>query len=117
MDINLTAIERNLRLYGVPGVVTVLGVAGTLLIDPHPAGAGLQKMLAPLASGAFIACMAASAVGALWLGWRAVLEWRWERGTLDGGCVSCGGVMRHLDGRYGAYSKCMMCGEKREGWR
>lgn len=116
MDINLTAIARNLRLYGPPGAITAGGLLGTLLINPHPVGPAPLMILAPLAKGMFIASLVAMAAGSLWLAWRAVLEWRWERGTLDGGCLNCGFVMRHLDGRYGAYSKCMRCGSKREGW-
>lgn len=115
MDINITAIERNLRFYGAPAALTIFGLIGTLLIDPNPSGPVPVMILAPLAKGVFLACAAATAAGALWLGYRAVLEWRWQRGALDGGCLNCGGPMRHLDGRYGSYSKCMMCGSKREG--
>lgn len=38
MEFNQTAIERNLRLYGLPGLIAFLGLIGTMVIDPHPSG-------------------------------------------------------------------------------
>lgn len=116
MEFNQTAIERNLRLYGLPGLIAFLGLVGTLVIDPHPSGRPEEMYLAFIAEGAFILSAVALGVGALWMAYNALLEWRWERGDLEGGCFKCSGPMRHLDGRYGPYSKCRMCGAKREGW-
>ena len=48
--------------------------------------------------------------------WRWGLLYLWESGKLEGGCYNCGGPMSHKDGRYGPYSKCLICGSKREGW-
>ncbi|MNR69357.1 hypothetical protein D3C85_1945410 [compost metagenome] len=48
--------------------------------------------------------------------WRWGLLYLWETGKLEGGCYSCGGPVSHKDGRYGPYSKCLICGSKREGW-
>jgi len=54
-------------------------------------------------------------VGCLWMAYRGYMLYRWQAGHMDGDCLNCGGVMMHLDGRYGPYRKCYMCGVKREG--
>jgi hypothetical protein len=116
MDINITAIERNLRLYAAPAFLIVLGLVGVLLIDPSGQGAtGVGVLAIPIKRFVFAGAGVLTMVGALWLGYRGWLEWRWERGS-DGGCRKCGGSMQHLDGRYGTYSKCLMCGAKRKGY-
>jgi hypothetical protein len=113
---NITSIERNLRFYGPPGILLLIGMAGLLLIDPSGKGAsGLSLIALPFSQFLFYGAGVITMFGLLWLGYRAWLEWRWERGELDGGCMKCGGVVKHHDGRYGAYSKCMMCGAKRKG--
>lgn len=117
MDINITAIERNLRLYGLPTFLMLPGLAGIILIDPSskPANPFLQ-MVAPLSHALFFGAAGLVVVGAIWALWNAWLEYRWMRGDLAGGCDHCAGPMRHLTGRYGAYSKCLMCGNTRKGW-
>lgn len=116
VDINFTAIERNLRLYGMPGALILIGVVGMLLIDPAPDQASpVTAAIAPLARMAFIGSVLVALVGLIWMGWRVWLEWRWMSGKSDGGCLNCGGDMRHLEGRYSRYSKCLMCGAKRKG--
>ena len=116
MDINITAIERSLRLYSAPGFLTLLGIVGLILIDPSGQGvSGVGVLAIPVKRFAFAAAGLIGIGGALWLGYRGWQEWRWERGELDGDCRECGGVVRHLTGRYGSYSKCMMCGAKRRG--
>lgn len=116
MDISITAIERNLRLYGVPFGMMVIGGIGLLLVDPSSQVTGsVGQVLAPLKRYAFLGLGSLAMAGALWGGWRAWLEWRWANGNLVGGCYSCGGSIRHLRGRYGDYSKCLMCGAKQKG--
>jgi hypothetical protein len=116
VDINITAIERNLRLYAAPGSLALLGLAGLLLVDPSGQGVtGLASMAVPIKRVVFAGAGVLTMVGALWLGYRGWLEWRWERGSV-GGCRKCGGSMQRLNGRYGPYSKCLMCGVKRKGY-
>ncbi|MCY1544850.1 hypothetical protein D9M68_807580 [compost metagenome] len=117
MDINITAIERNLRLYGLPAFLILIGLIGVILIDPSSAPTNpMLQAIAPIKKMAFYGAAGLGSFGALWALRMAWLEYRWSRGELDGGCHNCGGPMRHLDGRYGAYSKCLMCGSKRKGW-
>lgn len=116
VDINITAIERNLRLYALPVAMMMIGVTASLLLDPVPARAGAPfGMLAPVMRYASLGFALLGLAGALWGGYRAWLEWRWGQGLSEGGCLRCGGDMQHLDGRYGSYSKCLMCGAKRKG--
>lgn len=115
---DITAIERKFRLYSVPGFLMLLGMTGLILIDPSGQGvSGVGVLAIPIKRFAFSACGLIGAAGVLLLGYRGWQEWRWERGELDGDCRSCGGVVRHLTGRYGAYRKCMMCGATRGGRR
>ncbi|MNZ55669.1 hypothetical protein D3C78_736010 [compost metagenome] len=117
VDINITAIERNLRLYGLPAFLLLLGLAGVALIDPSaPPASQIEQVIAPIKRIVFLGAAALAAVSAVWCLWRAGLEYRWSRGALDGGCHNCSGPMRHFDGRYGPYSKCLMCESKRKGW-
>lgn len=118
MDINVTAIERNVRRYALPGLLALIGVVAMLLIDPSATPTSVfEKIVAPLKKGMFWLAVGLALSGLTWGIYRAWLEFRWLQGELLGGCDHCGGPVRHLDGRYGAYSKCLMCGSKRNGWR
>lgn len=117
MDINVTAIERNIRLYALPGLLTLIGISAVLLIDPAAASTSpVDQIVAPLKRGIFWVAVGFIMAGIVWGLYRAWLEFRWMQGELLGDCDNCGGPLRHLDGRYGAYSKCLMCGSKRKGW-
>ncbi|MFI8744494.1 hypothetical protein ACIGKL_04980 [Pseudomonas sp. NPDC077186] len=117
MNINITAIERYIRLFGLPAFLMILGLVGMAFFSSKaPATdiasavfASVVRLLFPASAGLTIAA-------ALWLAWNCWQLHRWECGDLQGGCDRCGGVMSHKDGRYGAYSVCKMCGGKREGW-
>lgn len=115
MDINTTAIERNLRLFTQPGLLTLGGILGMLLLDPNGPAEGVTAILAQIQRIMALVAAGAAFVGSIWLAYRAWLAWRWETGSLEGGCSRCSGVMRHLGGKYADYSKCLMCGLKREG--
>lgn len=115
MDINITAIERNLRLYGRPAAIMAFGLLVMLLVELMPEGSGALAMVGALRPWAGLLAAGVCLWGACWLGYEAWREWRWERGALDGGCLNCGGPMRHMTGRYGDYSKCHICGQKRGG--
>lgn len=117
MNINVTAIERNIRLYALPGLLALIGIGTMLLIDPSAASVRpFDQMIAPLKRGVFWVAVMLTVGGIVWSLYRAWLEFRWMQGALLGGCDNCGGPLRHLDGRYGTYSKCLMCGSKRKGW-
>lgn len=115
MDINTTVLERNLTLFTGPVAVAIAGtfamVAGGNWVPDSP----LLSALKPLAEVLSVAGGVAAAGGCFWAAWRAWLLHRWTSGELNGGCYKCSGPMRHLSGRYGDYSKCLMCGGKREG--
>lgn len=117
MEINVTAIERNLRLYAVPASISLAGLVAMVLVDPGKQSAtGMAALAVPIKQVLFLAAAATTLAGALWFGYRAWLELRWQRGAIRG-CDNCGGAMQHFTGRYGDYSKCLMCGVKRKGHR
>lgn len=117
MNIDITAIERYLRLFGLPMFLVLMGLLGMALFSgPAPAGDLAAAVLANIGQIVFPASAALTMAASLWGAWNYWLLFRWERGDLQGGCNRCGGVMSHKDGRYGTYSVCKMCGGKREGW-
>lgn len=116
MEFNMTAIERNLRYYGPPAALAVGCFIVGLLAAPGEATTGIASILLPIQKAVHFASLAATVAGLFWFSYRVWIGWRVEQGEYEGGCINCGGPMRHLDGRYGAYSKCKMCGAKREGW-
>ncbi|MHB9798447.1 hypothetical protein ACYCAX_11615 [Pseudomonas sp. MT3] len=111
----MTNLPRFLRLNGRPVTLLLAGLAGAILIDPI-ASAPYEQISLPFKRALYFGALSMTAIGALWCSWNAWLEYRWSRGELNGGCDDCGGHVRHLSGRYGAYSKCLMCGSKRNGW-
>lgn len=115
MDINITAIERLVRLFAIPAAWAILPLIGyAILPDPgnsSPVLAGMAQVFQPVGNVMLLVSLA----GVAWIARRFWLLWKWESGDLDGGCYNCAGPMQHKDGRYGPYSVCMMCGSKREG--
>lgn len=117
MNIDITAIERYLRLFGLPFFLIFVGFLGMALFSGSAPTAGLATaVLANIGRMLFPASVALTIAASLWVAWNCWLLFRWERGDLQGCCNRCGGVMSHKDGRYGMYSVCKMCGDKREGW-
>lgn len=113
----MSDLERAFRLYARPILLIFIGLIGMGFVALTPDSAGVfDQMLLPIKRTVFYGALAVSCGGFLWFCWNAYLEYRWARGELDGGCHNCGGPMRHLSGRWGSYSKCRMCGSKREGW-
>lgn len=109
---NITNIERDLRLFVEPVLVVAGGMLGMLI-------ASQVLMARPVLAGAGqvvgLTCGGLAVAGLIWMAWRVWLLHRWEKGDLDGGCNSCGGIMSHFTGKHGDYSKCKMCGSKRQG--
>ncbi|UIP85001.1 hypothetical protein [Pseudomonas phenolilytica] len=112
MEINVTAVERSVRLFALPTALMLLGLA--LLAFTGGAMDTLSPTLETVIVPARWFLAGLSGLGALWFAWRLVLLYRWENGA-DGGCHRCGGFVRHLEGRWGDYSKCMMCGGTKSG--
>lgn len=116
MDINITEVERGLRFFGGPVCVTVVGLAGMAFVDQVTDIQGsFAVMVHQVATVAFLGMLAIFALGIAWTMRRGWLLYRLQRGDLVGNCQSCAGPMAHHSGRYGAYSKCLICGSKREG--
>jgi len=114
---NFTAIARSFNLYGQPALLMAAGTFGMLVSSPADVTAvGIEQIVEELKSYVFLACAALAMAGSFWGLWRVWLDYRHSRGDVIGGCDCCGGTMRHLDGRYGAYSKCLMCGSTQKGW-
>lgn len=42
--------------------------------------------------------------------WRTFILWKWESGNIDNCCQVCGGIVSEKHGRWGAYYKCLACG-------
>jgi hypothetical protein len=117
MNIDFTAIERYLRLFALPVFLMLIGLLGLMLFSNAAPAEGLAAALLANVGRILLPASAALTIAAcLWGAWNYWLLFRWERGDLQGGCIRCGGVMSHKDGRYGTYSVCKMCGSKREGW-
>lgn len=116
MEINFTAIERSGRLFALPLAVmllglVLLGITGGAMENQSPfLRPMLEAVIVPVRWG----LVGLSAWGALLLAWRWILLCRWVNGA-DGGCHHCGGFVRHLEGRWGDYSKCLMCGGTQSG--
>ena len=110
MEINVTAIERWVRQLATP---VALILAGLVFVW---AASKLEGLFGTPAVGMHTWALAVPLVGLIWAAWRLWQMYRWEAGDLEGGCLSCGGPMSQHDGRYGPYSRCRMCGDKREGW-
>lgn len=103
MDINVTAIERNIRLYALPGLLTFIGGSAVMQVDTSAASTSpFDQIITPLKRGVFGVAVGFTIGGVVWGLYRAWLEFRWMDGKLLGGCDDCGGPLRHLDGRYGA---------------
>lgn len=109
---NVTKVERYLRVLASP--ITCMVAGGILVAIGVKAKDALflESVARYLAFGG----LAATVVGLLWMIWVLFQMERWESGTVIGTCPTCGGVESNLDGRYGPYRRCRMCGAKREGW-
>ncbi|OCX96142.1 MAG: hypothetical protein BFD77_00555 [Pseudomonas sp. CO183] len=114
MDINITSIVRHFRLFAAPIGLCFLGVIVVLVTSQWSPSSPVLLGLKPIAETTSLIGALAAIAGCLWVGWNLWLLYRWENGLVDSGCYSCAGPMRHLTGRYGDYSKCLMCGCKRE---
>ncbi|WP_425914578.1 hypothetical protein [Pseudomonas sp. GWSMS-1] len=116
MNMDITAIERHLRLFGLPTFITLMGIAGMVLLsEPAEAVSIASSAFSPVANVLFPVSAALAFTGLVWLSWSLWQLYRWKNGNLVGECHNCGGVMSHKDGRYGTYRVCKMCGAKREG--
>lgn len=117
MDLDMTAIRRNIVLFALPTTLAVVGLIGMTFsagYDDH------SSALAVMVSGVFRMLFWPFAVlefvALVWLARNAWQLWRWLNGELEGGCVQCGGTMQHKNGRWSQYSLCNMCGSTRQGW-
>lgn len=118
MEINITALMRNLRLFAAPvGLILisafVLFGIGSYIQGSNPILDSMMRTIGPVLTWASFAGLVAGG------GWYLFNLWqlhRWENGSLVGGCDHCGGPVSHLEGRFGEYSKCKMCGRTRSGW-
>jgi hypothetical protein len=118
MDMNLTSMARYIRLFGVPSLMIALGSLLPLFLpDPGSLKETYLAGLHPLILSAHWLFLGVLAVGLAWFAWAGWQLHRWESGAMVGDCLSCGGSMSQLDGRYGPYRKCRYCGTKREGWK
>lgn len=113
MDINVTKLERNIRLFALPGFLMVVGLLASLFLPDPEAAPPLLKEIVPVA---YLIGLVAVVIGSAWFAWRLWQLHRWETGSINGDCHSCGGHMTQLSGKHGAYRKCEYCGSKKEGW-
>ncbi|MFJ5295623.1 hypothetical protein ACIQAL_03725 [Pseudomonas sp. NPDC088368] len=117
MNVDLTAIQRNVRLFALPISLITVGLIGMLICAGHDdQTTPLAAMMTTVLQVAFWAALTLAAIGASWLARNTWLLWRWESGELVGSCTTCGGVMQHRNGRWSQYSRCNMCGSTRQGW-
>ena len=109
---NITKIERYFRVLVQP--VACMLVGGAFV------AAGVKAKDALLLQGAapYLAYggLAVAVSGFLWMSWALFQMERWENGSVVGTCPNCGGAESNFEGKHGPYSRCKMCGAKREGW-
>lgn len=118
MDMNFTTMARYIRLFGMPLLMIALGILLPLFLpDPGSLKETYLAGLHPLILGVHWLFLGVLAAGLTWFAWAGWQLHRWESGAMVGDCLSCGGSMSQLDGRYGPYRKCRYCGTKREGWK
>lgn len=109
---NITKIERYVRVLALPVFLMVVGGI-SVAVGVKAKDALLLASVAPyLAFGG----LGAAVFGVFWMIWALFQMDRWERGSIVGTCPNCGGAESSLDGKYGPYRRCRMCGAKREGW-
>lgn len=115
---NITMIERMLRLFAAPSALVLVSMLAMSMLHGEPGASTdlLSSLTSHLWEMLRWPLLATFAWGILWFFLNAWRLYRWESGEADGGCINCGGPMSHKDGRYGPYSKCLICGSKREGW-
>lgn len=114
----MTALARSFRLFAAPAALILFSFSVSLAIgsytpDTNPIWDSMMQSIGPVLTWVSLTGLIA---GGAWYGFNLWQLYRWERGNLEGGCDRCGGSVRHLNGRYGAYSKCKMCGGTRSGW-
>ena len=117
MNLDLTAIHRNVRLFASPIILTAAGLMGVLICVGHDdQSTPMAIMMFGFLQILFWPAAVLSLGGIAWLARNTWLLWRWENGELIGSCTKCDGVMQHRDGRWSQYSRCNMCGSTRQGW-
>lgn len=92
-----------------------LTCSGFLMLAALAAVAGIQGVR-EVAKAAYPFVAGATLLAAAWGCYRYYRILRWDSGERDGDCRNCGGDTSQLDGKYGPYVKCRMCGSKREGF-
>jgi hypothetical protein len=117
MNLDLTAIQRNVRLLALPILFSAVGLIGMLICSgDDDRSTPLAAMMIGVLQIAFWPALALALIGVSGLARNIWLLWRWENGEPIGNCTECGGVMQRRDGRWSQYSRCNMCGSKRQGW-
>ncbi|MNN36510.1 hypothetical protein D3C81_1504090 [compost metagenome] len=118
MEVNITALARNLRLFAAPTGLVLISFFVSLSVGRYTPGSNpiWDSMMLTIGPVLAWASLVGLVVGGCWYSFNLWQLHRWENGTLVGSCDRCGGPVSHLDGRYGAYSKCKMCGGTRSGW-
>lgn len=118
MEVNITALARNFRLFAAPVSLVLISFFVSLTIGSYTSGSNpiLDAMMRTIGPALAWGSLAGLIAGGGWYGFNLWQLHRWENGNLEGGCDRCSGPVRHLNGRYGAYSKCKMCGGTRSDW-
>lgn len=117
MNLDLTSIHRNIRLFALPTFISVAGVVGMLICVGHDdQSTPIATMMSGFLQILFWPAAVLSLGGIAWLVRNTWQLWCWQNGELIGSCNQCGGVMQHKDGRWSQYSRCNMCGSTRQGW-
>lgn len=116
MNLDLAAIQRNVRLFALPILFSTVGLIRMLICaGDDDQRTPLATMVPRILQIAFWPSFALALIGASLLARNTWLLWRWESGELIGSFTRCGGVMQHRDGRRSQYSRCNMCGSTRQG--
>ncbi|SDE90637.1 hypothetical protein D16iCDA_17360 [Pseudomonas seleniipraecipitans] len=93
-----------IRNLGLPFILIFAGLVAMMGLLVLSQQGGSLAGWAQAARAIFPWMIVLPASGALWVALRLLQIWQWRRGTLNGGCPRCTGVM--------AGDRCRMCGHR-----
>lgn len=105
-----------LKLFRVPIFLCVFSIVILLFATHAFDGLANNQLLTGisdlLTKGISILSIVLFSTGILWGAYCGYRLWQWGKGSGDF-CHNCGGMTEEMEGRYGPYHKCLLCGKNR----